>query len=178
MRDLTAWMLEAIEATGMDAVMSGKSRDPGIEKMVRWAMRSVARHVRPVRLPTIVLMTDDTLDVDWAEVTGSLPCPVTVIARHRDGTELEKLARTLRLVCRKIGHKLLLSSDPKLAQRLRADGVHLPQALMQRIHDARRRNPNWIVTVSAHDHASVTQASRLGADAIILSPAFATQSHP
>ncbi|MCS5604321.1 MAG: thiamine phosphate synthase, partial [Alphaproteobacteria bacterium] len=41
-----------------------------------------------------------------------------------------------------------------------------------------RRRPGWLVTAAAHSLAALNQAARIGADAALLSPVFATQSHP
>lgn len=123
-------------------------------------------------------MTDDERDVDWAEAVCALPRGCAVIVRHRDLHERETLARQLAGPCAARGVKLLIADDLEMAQRVRADGVHLPQKRMAAIAAARARNPRWLVTGSAHGVASVCAAARFGADAILIAPVFATASHP
>ena len=40
------------------------------------------------------------------------------------------------------------------------------------------RRPGWIVTSAAHSPRAVRSAAALGVDAVLLSPVFATRSHP
>lgn len=122
-------------------------------------------------------MTDDTLAADWASAVFALPRGSAVVVRHREARAREVLARLLRPVCVARGVKLLIADDVKLAARVRADGVHLPQARLAKIPDARARHPRWLVTGAAHDRASLVRAAGLGADAVIVSPIFSTQSH-
>ncbi|MEQ1753525.1 MAG: thiamine phosphate synthase [Micropepsaceae bacterium] len=146
-------------------------------KLARNALQLNARS-RALDLPYLMLMTDDRLSADWVAAAGSLPAGAAVIVRHRDDTKRELLARTLSPVCVSRRVMLVIADDLKLAMRMRADGVHVPQARHKLITEARLRNPNWIVTASAHDHMSVAAASRAGADAAVVSPLFETRSHP
>lgn len=123
-------------------------------------------------------MTDDTRGVDWPSAVRALPSGSAVIVRHRDARARESLARRLRGVCAERRIRLLIADDPALAQRVRADGVHLPQKRMARVQAVRSINARWIVTTAAHDAVSVRAASRVGADAVLIAPVFATASHP
>ena len=88
------------------------------------------------------------------------------------------LGRELRALCRR--HRILFSvaGDIRLALRLGADAVHLPEHLAHRAGAAHKFNSRWLVTVSAHDEAAIIGATKSGADAILLSPVFATAGHP
>lgn len=145
-------------------------------KLARYALQLNVRS-RADHLPHLILMTDDRLAVQWAEATSALPAGAAVIVRHREEAKREGLARSLRSVCRSRGVRLLIADDLKLATRLCADGVHVPQAHIAKIAEARMRDANWLVTASAHDHGAVVQATRAGADAVIVSPLFHTRSH-
>ena len=72
----------------------------------------------------------------------------------------------------------LVADDPALAVRVQADGVHLPQRRLAALGGLRARFPHWFLTVAAHDATALVAAQRGGADAVFLSPAFATASHP
>lgn len=73
--------------------------------------------------------------------------------------------------------RLIIADDLALAVRCGADGVHVPQARAHLIASAKRLKPQWLVTASAHDKAAVDRAGRLGADAVLVSPVFATHTH-
>jgi thiamine-phosphate pyrophosphorylase len=66
-----------------------------------------------------------------------------------------------------------------LAQAIGADGVHLPEWRVR--HGAwpgfRGRKPRWLITAAAHSLAAMRRAALRGADAVLLSPVFATASH-
>ncbi len=158
---------------GMGGVMSGSGSTEARAKLARYAGRLNARCGRG--LPALVLMTDDTLAVDWMEAVRALPRGSAVVVRHREAGAREALALGLLVVCRARGVKLLIADDVMLAVRLRADGVHLPQARMAKVGQARAQF--GLVTVSAHDRAAVVRACVLGADAVFVSPVFATASH-
>lgn len=146
-------------------------------KLARKAFQLNARGARHQGLPPLVLMTDDGRDVDWVGAVRALPRGSAVIVRHRDAKARAFLARRLKPVCAARGVRLLIADDLKLAVRVRACGVHIPQARAEKILEARLRNRLWFVSASAHDHRSVRRAAELGADAILLSPVFATASH-
>jgi thiamine-phosphate pyrophosphorylase len=97
--------------------------------------------------------------------------------RHRDDRERERLARLVRPVCLARRVALLIADDAALAQRVGADGVHVPERRVTRLPGLRAQNARWLVTCSAHGAAAVRRATGLGADAVFVSPVFATASH-
>lgn len=117
-------------------------------------------------------MTDDARAADWAEAVAALPRGAAVIVRHREARAREALAQRLRPIARARGVKLLVADDAGLAVRVGADGVHVPERKVAAIAGLRARHPRWIITISAH--GLVRNAS---ADAVLLSPVFATASH-
>jgi thiamine-phosphate pyrophosphorylase len=143
-------------------------------KLARQAARLNARGGRG--LPALVFMTDDTRDGDWAEAVRALPRGAAVIVRHREVRAREALARQLKPLCAARGVKMLVAEDMRLAIRVRADGVHLPERQAARLAGVRREHPNWLITSSAHGPAAITAAR--SADAVLISPVFATASHP
>lgn len=136
------------------------------------------RHARGRALPALVLMTDDARKVDWAAAVRALPSGSAIIVRHRDAAGRERLARLLRPICRARRVVLLIAEDAALAQRIGADGVHVPERQVARVPGIRARNARWFVTCSAHSAAAVRRAGMSGADAAFVSPVFATASHP
>lgn len=102
-----------------------------------------------------------------------------VLFRHYELPPVQRLAlaRQVAVLCRRRGLVLVVAGDVRLARAVAADGLHLPQALIGRTAMARRAGLR-LVTVAAHDAAALAKASRAGADAALISPVFATASHP
>jgi thiamine-phosphate pyrophosphorylase len=127
-----------------------------------------------VGLPPLILMTDDARLPDPLAAARALPRGSMVIVRARDASRREALLAALKPVAR--GRKLVLvvADDPALAAQ--ADGLHLPQTKAKQAAHWRALHPDWIVTAAAHALSVALGVCR--ADAILLSPIFATQSHP
>lgn len=129
-------------------------------------------------LPALWLLSDAQRLPDPRAALSRLPPGAGFIFRHYETPGREAQARALRQLCRQRRIKFLLAGDWRMALRLRADGVHLPEYLAHRAAAIRAVNPNAIITAAAHGEAAMHRARRHGANAIFLSPLFATQSHP
>ena len=128
-------------------------------------------------LPALVLMTDEARLADPLPAARALPAGSAVILRHYGAPGRAALARRLAAVARRRGLLLLVGDDPALARRVGAAGVHLPERAIRRAAAVRWRG-DWLVTAAAHSHAGLRRAAASGADAVLLSPVFATASHP
>jgi thiamine-phosphate pyrophosphorylase len=120
-------------------------------------------------------MTDDLRLPDPLAAARALPPGSLVIVRARDAARRAALAECLRGVAWARGLILLIADDPALAWTIGANGLHLPEI---RAHEAahwRAKNPRWLITASAHSLGAVLKAGH--ADAVLLSPVFATASH-
>lgn len=142
-----------------------------------------ARTARPraKALPHLYLMTDARLP-DVVAVATRLPRGAAVVLRHYDDPDRETLGRRLAKVCRARGLMLLVAGDWRLAARLGADGVHLPEGV---VRDGRlapllgwRRRGGKLLSVAAHGRTAMRRAEAVGADVVLLSPVFPTRSHP
>jgi len=69
----------------------------------------------------------------------------------------------------------LIADDAALARAVGAHGVHLPEASGRRAAHIRAKNPAFLITATAHSLRAAHAVSH--ADAILLSPVFATKSH-
>jgi thiamine-phosphate pyrophosphorylase len=143
-------------------------------KLAREARRLNVRHGDP-RLPALVLMTDDERTANWSAAIEALPAGAAVILRHRDAEVRAALARLLKPICRVRRVKLLIADDMALAQRVGADGVHIPEARNARLAAAKAAHPNWLVSTSAHSERALVNARH--ADMVLISPVFETASH-
>ncbi len=126
-------------------------------------------------------MTDARLP-DVAAVAARLPRGAAVVLRHYDDPGREDLGRRLARVCRARGLVLLVAGDWRLAARLGADGVHLPEGMVRGGRLAPvlgwRRRGGKLLSVAAHGRAAVRRAEAVEADVVLLSPVFPTRSHP
>ena len=128
-------------------------------------------------IPPLWLITDDRRG-DAEVAMPRLPKGAGVIFRHYAAADREELARRLRAIARRHGLIFLVAGDPRLAARVAADGFHAPEGLAHQIATARRLMPGALVTQAVHGAAGLHAAQHFGADAVLLSPVFATASHP
>ena len=161
----------------MDGCMECQDLGRKRQKLARMARRLNARAPRGP-ITGLVLMTDDRIDTDWCRAAFMLPAGSAVIVRHRDGRRREDLARALIACCRPRGVRVLVSDDAKLAMRVRADGVHLPERRMMQVAGVRGMNSRWILSSSVHGPAGIRRARGQVFDILFLSPFMETQSHP
>lgn len=126
----------------------------------------------------MLLLTDLGRVPDPLALLPQLPRGAGVILRDYGHPEREALARSLKAGCRKHRLRLLIAGNPHLARRLRADGIHAPQRDLSQIPCWRKRYPRARISAAVHDLPSLLRASRYGADWLLLSPLFATASHP
>lgn len=123
-------------------------------------------------------MTDDDRTADWVEAVKALPRGAAVVVRSRDAGKRESVAKSILRAARTRGVLTLIAADVKLAIRLRAEGIHVPEAGIEKMQGHKRASPRWLTTSSAHGARGLTKAALKRADAVILSPIFTTQSHP
>lgn len=133
--------------------------------------RQTLRHEKN-KLSRIWLMTDPRFGDDLLPAIRRLPLKSGVIFRHYDLAEDARLAlfRQVRRICRQRGHMLLLAGDECTARRWRADGFHA--------REGRRRSNDMVRSAPVHNRREMTEARRNGTDLVLISPVFATASHP
>ncbi|HSZ73288.1 MAG TPA: thiamine phosphate synthase [Rhizomicrobium sp.] len=129
-------------------------------------------------LPALILLTDDERLHDPLASVAALPRGSAVIVRARDRRKRHVLAASLHDIARKRKLFLLIADDPELASEMNADGIHLPEGRVREATHWRATHPDWLITAAAHSAHVVLLAKASGADAVLLSPVFATQSHP
>lgn len=131
-------------------------------------------------LPALIMMTDRRRQGDPQAAIARLPPGAAVILRDYDAPDRPALARRLARLCRARRLVFLVAGDWRLALAVAAQGLHLPEGLARhgRRHWRQARRRRFLVTQAAHSAAALALARRLGADAAILSPVFATRSHP
>ncbi|RMF08779.1 MAG: thiamine monophosphate synthase [Alphaproteobacteria bacterium] len=134
--------------------------------------------VRGQALPRLLYLTDRRRIPDVVAAAERLPRGSGVILRDYGYAKRAALATALHAVCRKRELVFLVGGDPRLARQVNADGVHFPEAMVDRLKLFRREAPSLILTAAAHDAKALDRAADAGADAALLSPVFPTASHP
>ena len=125
-------------------------------------------------LPDIWLVSDERNDASLEAALARLPRGSGFIYRHYhlDNTARIGRYRQLAHLARTRGHIVILADSAMTAREWGADGVYgAPRALYPSRID-------MIRLATAHDLAEVGLANRFGADALLLSPVFKTNSHP
>ena len=129
------------------------------------------------KLPPLILMTDGLRLRDPVAAARALPRGAAIILRHTDAAMRSKLAQSLEQIARERGLLLLIASDAALAARIGCAGLHLPEARAREGAHWKALHPAWLITAAAHGARAVGIAARSRCDAVLLAPAFATQSH-
>ena len=123
-------------------------------------------------LPAIWLVSDERNDTELEAVLGRLPPGSGLVFRHYYLEPAERRARFRELAdkCRKSHHIAALSDDGETALEWGADAVYGPAARLG-------NDPVLLRLATAHDESEIEAANRAKADAVFVSPIYATRSH-
>lgn len=124
--------------------------------------------------PALWLLSDARNDAVLERALKALPRGSGFIYRHYhlDGPERLARFRMLARIARARSHVVVLADSALTAREWGADGVYgAPLALWPRRGDL-------LQLATAHTLRELAQAARKGADAVLLSPGFATRTHP
>jgi thiamine-phosphate pyrophosphorylase len=124
--------------------------------------------------PDLWLLSDERNDAALEDALRRLPRGSGFIYRHYHLSDAERAARWFDLVqiVRRRGHVAILADSSLTAREWGADGIYgAPRALYPAANDL-------LMLATAHNLADIGRANRMRADAVLLSPAFPTCSHP
>lgn len=127
----------------------------------------------PTQLPALWLVSDERIDDRMEAAIRRLPRGSGFIFRHYHLPPAERRARFEHLarVARGRGHVVILSGTVCDARQWGADGAY---GAAHRLN----RGPAAVRLVTAHSLRELGTASSMRADAVLLSPVFATGTHP
>ncbi|MCK5647441.1 MAG: thiamine phosphate synthase [Gammaproteobacteria bacterium] len=97
--------------------------------------------------------------------------------KNIENSEYLALAKIAESVCRQFNSILLLAASIDIFTQAHADGLHLNSRVLFE-YDSRPIAEQHLLSVSCHNLEEMTQAEKLGADILLLSPVKATSSHP
>ncbi|WP_419321512.1 thiamine phosphate synthase [Caulobacter sp. ErkDOM-E] len=147
-----------------------------LKALSRTAMTFAPRTARGLALPSLLFFTDPARVPDPEAVAESLPRGAGVVFRAFGAADAVARGLSLRAIADRCGLVLLAGADEALARSIGADGLHLPQRTRETASLLRARQPDWLITIAAHDREAVMAASALGADALVVSPVFESNS--
>lgn len=127
-------------------------------------------------LPRLLFFTDPARVPDPEGVAERLPAGSGIVFRAFGASNAIERGRRLREIANQRGLILLAGADASLAGAIDADGVHLPQRMVEGLPGLRAEHPRYLVTTAAHDLAAVEAAERSGAHAVFVSPVFPSNS--
>lgn len=127
----------------------------------------------------ILLITDWKVNPEPWRLFGDLPGGAVILIRDYDHPEREAYARRTAYNAHARGMKVLVAGDMALARRIGADGLHVPEWQLARLPKRIFAKPGFLITAATHSKTALLRAERHGlVDAALLSPVFATKSHP
>lgn len=127
-------------------------------------------------LPNLLFFTDPARIASPEAVAERLPRGAGIVFRAFGAEDAVEQGRRLRAIADARGLLLLVGAHPGLAEGIRADGLHMPERLAGEIPRLRAEHGRYLITVAAHDLTAVRAAERAGADAVIVSPVFPSNS--
>lgn len=139
------------------------------------------RNAKKKNLPALIFMTDTKRLSDPTSLIPCLPKNSALVVRHFSRKQKEQIIIKIKRLCHKYKVKLLVSDDIQLALKHRLDGVHFPEKSVKRIAACGRfirPKASFLVTGACHSLTALKRAEKAKLDGILLSPVFATQSHP
>jgi thiamine-phosphate pyrophosphorylase len=137
------------------------------------ARRYSAAMFRRQPFPNLWLVTDERNDASLEDALRRLPRGSGLIYRHYHLPDAERVARFRQLarIARARDMVVILADSGLTAAEWGADGIYgAPRSLYPR--------RDMLRLATAHSLREIGEANRLGADAVLLSPAFPTRSHP
>ncbi|MGH7027232.1 thiamine phosphate synthase [Brevundimonas sp.] len=121
-------------------------------------------------LPPLLFFTDPARTPRPWETAARLPAGAGVVFRSFGAADALETGLRLRAATKAAGVRLLIGLDADLAERIDADGVHLPERALSAAYALSGRRPDWLLTGAAHSLEAVKGARDL--DALVVSPVF------
>jgi len=138
----------------------------------------IARYSEAVKkiqtLPKLWLLSDERNDAALEVSLRALPRGSGLIFRHYHLDERQRWSRfrTIRRLALARGHTVVLADSALTAREWGASGVYGPP---RSLYPSRA---GLLHLATAHTLHEIGQAQRFGADAVLLSPVYPTNSHP
>ncbi len=126
--------------------------------------------------PAAFAFTDPDRVSDPVSLALRLPRDVALVFRPFGASDRLVIGRRLRRATARRGMRLFVGADPELAVRLNADGLHLPERLIERkgqISEIKRR---FAISAAVHSVPAIRRARCSGVEAMVISAVFPSES--
>jgi len=123
-----------------------------------------------------MVFTDPIRNPPDEKLVKHLPPGAILVYRHFGADDRKQQARTLATHCRRRNIGFMIGADFQLAHEIRADGVHLPERLLGQIPRIKTRYRFRQISISAHGVRAARRGLQAGADHVVLSPVFDSNS--
>lgn len=121
-------------------------------------------------LPPLLFFTDPKRTPRPWKTAAGLPAGSGVVFRHFGHPDAHDTALRLREATARRDVMLLIGLDAELAERIGADGVHLPERALDQARTLSLAQPNWCLTGAAHGQTALEHVADL--NAVVISPVF------
>lgn len=145
-----------------------------LEVLSRTAATFPPRTMRGITLPGLLFFTDPSRVPNAEAVAERLPRGAGIVFRAFGAADAVGQGHRLRAIADAKGLLLLAGAEPDLAKAIGADGLHIPERLAAEI--PRLKATHRIVTTAAHTPTALAAAEQAQADAVVVSPIFASNS--
>lgn len=145
--------------------------------------RGTSKQTAVSSCPRLIALSDPLRAPDPYLLARALPPGAWLIWRTYGQVQSRKdVTRLARLVHARKGQLLIAGVNQRTGHMARlSDGLHLPAHRLKGVHtDQFRQRPRsgFQVTAAAHRERDIVAAARAGVDVVLISPVFATASHP
>ncbi len=129
-----------------------------------------------IHKPARIFITDTIRAPKWRVIIGGLSRTDAVIFRDYHHPHRLEYAHEVAALCRARGIGLLIAGDWRLAHALNA-GMHMPAYMARAALNTYKTKPIGLFSTAVHSEAALHRAAALGANMVLISPVFPTQSH-
>ncbi|MBQ4875074.1 MAG: thiamine phosphate synthase [Rickettsiaceae bacterium H1] len=142
-----------------------------------WILIDKKQHEQFSHLPKAIFIAENK--ISYEQIIPKLnPKKSMVIIRMYDTENREIIAKKIAKLCKIREIKFLVAKDPKLALKIKADGIHLSEKNFFSLKTWKKKMPKWIITASAHNMQKLRKIKNYDLTAAIYSPIFPTTTHP
>lgn len=129
-------------------------------------------------LPSLIAIADQQRQGTFGDLVHHLPFDSWVIFRDYEVPSRRLRAFEIAELCQRRRLKMLVARDEDLAVDVEADGLHIPEGMLEEVPRLRQKHPHWLFTGACHSPSAAAAATASAVDAALFSPVFPTRSHP
>jgi thiamine-phosphate pyrophosphorylase len=147
-----------------------------IETLARGARRLGSGRRLGKRWPSLLFFTDPDRTPDPVGIILRLPRGSGVVYRAFGSRSAVEDGRQVARAARRRGLVFFVGADSRLAARLGADGLHLPQRESGRLGRNSQLKRRFLLMAAVHNEPALRRARLAGIEALVISAIFSSQS--